>query len=162
MPKRRQRVAFDASVNEKRAAALQFSKACPERSRRMDVLPSRICRRHLRRHRRDVIGRFAADENAAQHCDHEEHLWLVLPRDKVDRPLRGRCYFKMRLCRRDWHRARDCSIHLVPALLSLRERNEVRVLPQKFHADHLKNRCRKSSAIENRPRPVCQWPVPAQ
>ncbi len=64
MPERRQRVAFDATVNEKRAAAFQFSKACPERSRRIDILSLRIGRRHLRRNGRDVIGRFAADQLA--------------------------------------------------------------------------------------------------
>ena len=62
MPERGQRVAFDTTVNEKRPAALQFGKACPERGRRIDVFPSRIRRRHLRRNGRNIVRRFAAGQ----------------------------------------------------------------------------------------------------
>src|SRR6266581_1926548 len=64
MPEHRQRVAFDAAMDEKRAAFAQH--------RKIDML-SLSRGRHLRSNRRHVVGRFATDQQASER-DEDRHL----------------------------------------------------------------------------------------
>ena len=74
MPEQRQRVAFDAAMDEKRAAFAQHHK--------IDML-SLSRGRHLRSNRRHVVGRFATDQNASQDETDRQLLHLRDPFQKL-------------------------------------------------------------------------------
>jgi hypothetical protein len=73
-PEHRQRVAFDAAVDEKRAAFAQY--------RQIDML-SLSRGRHLQSNRRRVVGRFATDQKASQHDEDRRLLHLRDPFQKL-------------------------------------------------------------------------------